>query len=82
MAKAVPFTWIFNNTGGSLVTVSLLHASVNTSAVFLPIIPTDGSVRRYALTVGLFCLAAIVMIVMNRPAGLESRGFVSRSTHP
>lgn len=87
MAKAVLFTWIFNNTGGSLLTVSLLHASVNTSAVFLPVIPTDGSVRPYALSVGLFCLAAIIVIVMNRPdrltkAGLESHGRASRSTHP
>jgi CAAX protease family protein len=94
MAKAVLFTWIFNRTGGSLLTVTLLHASVNTSEVFLPVLPTAGSARPFALSVALLCLAAIIVIVttgghrLNDPegrrggTGLERRGFVSRSTHP
>jgi CAAX protease family protein len=65
MAKAVLFTWIFINTGGSLLIVTLLHASVNTAEVFLPIIPTVGSVRPFALSVGLLGLAAIIVIVTN-----------------
>ena len=39
VAKAVLFTWVFNSTGGSLLVVTLLHASMNTSAVFLPMLP-------------------------------------------
>ena len=52
-AKAVLFTWVFNGTAGSLLTVSLLHSSVNTSTVFLPIVPTGDTVRPYAFSVGL-----------------------------
>ena len=65
-AKAVLFTWVFNGTGGSLLTVSLLHSSVNTSTVFLPIVPTGDTFRPYAFSVGLFCLAAVTVIVLTR----------------
>jgi hypothetical protein len=37
MALAVTFTWVFNNTRGSLLLVMLLHASINTAPyVILP----------------------------------------------
>lgn len=65
-AKAVLFTWVFNGTAGSLLTVSLLHSSVNTSTVFLPIAPTGDTIRPYALSVGLFCLAAVAVIALTR----------------
>src|SRR5215210_1892268 len=39
LAKAVLFTWVYNSTKGSLLMVTLLHAAVNTSAVFLLIHP-------------------------------------------
>lgn len=66
IAKAVLFTWVFNGTAGSLLTVSLLHSSVNTSTVFLPIVPTADTIRPYAFSVGLFCLAAISVIALTR----------------
>jgi hypothetical protein len=62
----VLFTWVFNGTAGSLLTVSLLHSSVNTSTVFLPIVPTGDTVRPYAFSVGLFCVAAVTVIVVTR----------------
>lgn len=37
MAKAILYTWIFNNTRGSLLIVTLFHAAGNTAGVFLPI---------------------------------------------
>ena len=40
VAKAIVYSWVFNSTGGSLLTVTVLHASLNTSSVFLPVLPT------------------------------------------
>jgi uncharacterized protein len=37
MARAILYTWIFNNTRGSLLLVTLFHAAGNTAGVFLPI---------------------------------------------
>jgi uncharacterized protein len=37
MAKAILYTWIFNNTRGSLLIVTLFHAAGNTAGIFLPI---------------------------------------------
>jgi membrane protease YdiL (CAAX protease family) len=48
-ASAVLYTWVFNGTAGSLLTVALLHSSVNTATVFLPIVPSGDSIRPYTL---------------------------------
>lgn len=40
MAKTIFFTWIYNNTKGSLLLVTLFHASCNTAGVLLPIANT------------------------------------------
>jgi uncharacterized protein len=71
VAKAVLFTWVFNSTGGSLLTVTLLHASENTSAVFLPILPAaTGDVRPTMISIGLLCVAAVVVALATGPARL------------
>src|SRR5688572_1512379 len=40
LAKAVLLTWIYNSTKGSLLLVTLFHASFNTAGVLLPIANT------------------------------------------
>jgi uncharacterized protein len=65
-ASAVLYTWVFNGTAGSLLTVALLHSSVNTSTVFLPIVPSGDTIRPYAFSVALLCLAAVTVIVLTR----------------
>ena len=40
LAKAVLLTWMYNNTKGSLLLVTLFHASFNTAGVLLPIANT------------------------------------------
>lgn len=71
LAKAIVFAWVFNSTRGSLLTVTLLHASLNTSAVFLPILPTaTGDERTLMITVGLRCLIAIVVVTVAGAAQL------------
>jgi hypothetical protein len=65
--------WVFNGTAGSLLTVSLLHSSMNTSVVFLPVVPSGDAIRPYAFSVGLFCLAAVTVIVLTRGRLLSRR---------
>src|SRR3954453_867075 len=72
VAKAVLFTWVFNSTGGSLLTVTLLHASENTSAVFLPVLPAaTGDVRLTMISIGLLCVVAVAVVVATGPARLS-----------
>ena len=66
------FTWVFNSTGGSLLMVTLLHASLNTSAVFLPILPAAvGDVRPTMISIGLHCAAAVAVVLATGPARLS-----------
>jgi len=76
IAKAMVFAWVYNSTGGSLWAVTLLHASVNTSVVFLPILRgAPDAVRLTAISIGLHCLVAIVVVLATGPAlGARSRG--------
>jgi membrane protease YdiL (CAAX protease family) len=77
IAKAILFTWVYNSTGGSLWAVTLLHASVNTSVVFLPIVPAAiDDIRPTLIAIGLRCLLAISVVLVAGPARLTR----SRST--
>ena len=40
MAEAVLYTWLYNNTKGSLLLVTIFHAAGNTAGMFLPIANT------------------------------------------
>jgi uncharacterized protein len=81
-AKAVLFTWVFNGTAGSLLTVSLLHSSVNTAAVFLPVVPSADTIRPYAFSVGLFCLAAVAVTVLTGGRLLSQRCASPHGVYP
>jgi len=72
VAEAVLYTWVFNSTGGSLLMVTLLHASINTSTIFLPIVPAAvGDVRPTVIAMGLHCAAAVAVVVATGPARLS-----------
>jgi hypothetical protein len=65
----VLFTWVFNGTAGSLLMVTLLHASLNTSAVFLPILPAaTGDVGPIVISIVLHCAAAVAVVLAAGPA--------------
>ena len=78
IAKSIIFAWVYNSTGGSLWAVTLLHASVNTSVVFLPIVPAAiDDVRPTLIAIGLRCLVAIAVVLVVGPV-LRSRSRIAR----
>lgn len=66
LAEAVLFTWLYNNTRGSLLLVTLFHAAGNTAGMFLPL---SGSA--YPAAVMLELLAAASVIAAAGPQSLS-----------
>lgn len=63
LALAVLYTWLYNSTRGSLLLVTLFHATANTAGMFLPIeFAAAGGLERNAL-IALYIIAAVVVIV-------------------
>jgi membrane protease YdiL (CAAX protease family) len=71
MALSVLYTWLYNNTAGSLLLVTLLHASGNTAALFLPFSFAAAGGLTSNLLIVLYILAAIVVTVAAGPADLS-----------
>ncbi len=73
MAKSVLLTWMYNNTKGSLLLVTLFHASFNTVGVFLPIANTitDGNMSARIIITLLEVMAAVVVIRQAKPERLS-----------
>jgi membrane protease YdiL (CAAX protease family) len=73
LVTAILFTWIYNNTRGSLLLVTLLHASGNVAGVFLPIANTVSGRNSNTLmiAIALEALVALVVTAMYGPARLS-----------
>jgi membrane protease YdiL (CAAX protease family) len=73
LALAILYTWLYNYTRGSLLLVTLFHASGNTAGMFLPIsfAVTGGIVKN--IMVVLYIFVAIVVIVAAGPANLSRK---------
>ena len=70
MVVAVLYTWVYNNTWGSVLAVTLLHAVGNISAVALPYwVSNVGRLVQF----GLLAAVAIVIIVIWGPKTLVRR---------
>jgi membrane protease YdiL (CAAX protease family) len=74
IAKSVLLAWLYNNTGGSLLMVTLFHAATNTSGVFLPAGSTvsNENMTAYLIT-SLLEVAAVVVIAATAGAANLSR---------
>jgi membrane protease YdiL (CAAX protease family) len=71
VASAIIYTWVFNSTGGSLLSVTLLHAAFNTSAISLPVLPAvTGDDNVVVTTVVLRCVIAAVIVAVAGAARL------------
>ncbi len=73
LAEAVIYTWLYNNTKGSLLLVTLLHASGNTGGAFLPIASTitGSNLNTLIIQIALEILVVIVVIAKEGPAHLS-----------
>jgi len=61
IAGAVVFTWLFNNTRGSLLLVQLFHIFANTWITLFSAAPADNVITQWLFNGLLFVLAAIVV---------------------
>jgi hypothetical protein len=75
MGFVVIFNWIFNSTGGSVLILMLTHAMNNTmSGSFVgPLFLGVDSVRQAWFSAALWCVLAIMVIVVARPEHLSRR---------
>jgi membrane protease YdiL (CAAX protease family) len=73
MAEAVLYTWIYNNTHGSLLLTTLTHAAANTAGVFLPMATTISGYNTGVLLIiiALEMVAVVVVIAFSGPAQLS-----------
>jgi membrane protease YdiL (CAAX protease family) len=64
LAEAILYTWLYNNTKGSLLLATILHASGNTAGVFLPIANTvsGNNMNVLIIAIALEILAAVLVI--------------------
>ncbi len=69
VAVSLILAWIYSGTDGSLTLVVLTHASINTWAGPLRVMPVDaGSIRPYALATGLIVALAVLAVLGTRAA--------------
>jgi membrane protease YdiL (CAAX protease family) len=73
MASAILFTWIYNNSRGSLLLVPLFHATNNTAGMFLPVSFSAAGGILPNLMIVLYALAAVVVTVAAGPARLSRK---------
>lgn len=71
LALAVLYTWLYNNTRGSLLLVTLFHATGNTAGMFLPVsFAVSGGIMQNMLTI-LYIIAAVIAVIAAGPAHLS-----------
>ena len=67
MALSVIFTWVYKRTRGSLLVALIFHGALNTTGVFLPILPEQaGSLQPYLITVILALGFAGLLVVLTK----------------
>lgn len=71
LASSILYTWLYNNTRGSLLLVTLFHASDNTAGMFLPTsFAVVGGVVENLLIV-LYVITAVIVTILAGPARLS-----------
>ena len=71
MGEAVLYTWLYNSSRGSLLLVTLFHATNNTAGMFLPIAyAIHGGIAQNMMAV-MYIIAAVVVTIIAGPARLS-----------
>jgi membrane protease YdiL (CAAX protease family) len=73
LAGSVLYTWMYNGTRGSLLLVTLFHASANTAGMFVPMANTvsNENMGTYVIYVLLEVLAALIVVLVTGPERLS-----------
>ena len=73
MGAVIVFNWVFNNAGGSVLIIMLMHAMNNTVSgqFFSPMFSGADSVRQSWLLAAVWCAVAIVVVILAGPAHLS-----------
>ena len=73
LAGSVLYTWMYNGTKGSLLLVTLFHASANTAGMFVPMANTvsNENMGTYVIYVLLEVLAALIVVLVTGPERLS-----------
>jgi membrane protease YdiL (CAAX protease family) len=73
MAASILYTWLYNGTRGSLLLVTLFHASSNTAGVFMPMANTlsGENMGAYIVFILLEVVVAIIVTVLTGPRRLS-----------
>jgi len=70
VAATVLFTWVYNNTNGSLLAMLLLHTTFNLSMYVSAVLDTS---LGYVYVLGVFVVAAVVVTVVAGPRELRQQ---------
>jgi len=75
MGAVIIFNWVFNNANGSVLIIMLMHATNNTISgqLFGQMFSGADSVRQGWLVAALWCMAAVVVVVVAGPAHLSRK---------
>lgn len=73
IAEAIIYTWLYNNTKGSLLLTTILHAAGNTAGVFLPMANTvsGDNLTTLIIAIAFEIIVAIVVTIYAGPARLS-----------
>jgi membrane protease YdiL (CAAX protease family) len=65
LSSAVLYTWLYNNTGGSVLAVTLLHGGFNVWGQFIAVHPAEtGDPLSGAVMVGVVTIVAVVIVAV------------------
>lgn len=75
IALSVIYTWIYNNTKGSLLIVHIFHAASNVTLGVLPVLPMDvgNDIRPLWVTVIILVIISITIVLRYGPKNLSNK---------